>query len=98
MPDPAEDIPADAPTGQGDRRFDLRAFGRGVPGTARIRAVVELADEMDGTLDGEEVTMAMVADIHPAAALGAVAFDDVEFPKSEVRILGPKMRHDVDRP
>jgi hypothetical protein len=40
----------------------------------------------------------MVADIHPAAAVGAVALDDVEFPKSEVRILGPEMRHDVDRP
>src|SRR3954454_4812440 len=98
MPDPAEDIPADAPTGQGDRRFKLRASGRGALGTARIGAVVELADEMDGPLEGEEVTMAMVADIHPAATVGAIALDDVKFPESEVRILGPEMRHDVDRP
>jgi len=60
--------------------------------------MVELADEMDGTVEGEEVAMAMVADIHPVATVGAVAIDDVKLPKSEVGLLGPKVRHDVDLP
>src|SRR4051794_24445442 len=98
MPDPAEGIPADAPAGQGDRRFQLWAFGRGVPGTARVGAVVELADEMDGAVEGEEVTMAMVADIHPAATVETVAVDDVKLPEGEVGILRPDVRHGVDRP
>src|SRR5512135_1609855 len=39
MPDPAEDVPADAPTGPGDGRFDLRTLGLGVPWTTRVRAI-----------------------------------------------------------
>src|SRR3954454_5384857 len=98
MPDPAEGIPADAPAGQGDRRFQLWAFGRGVPGTARIGAMVELADELDGAVEGEEVTMAMVADIHPAATGGAVALQDLKLPEGEVGILRPGVGHEVDLP
>jgi hypothetical protein len=37
----------------------------------------------------------MVADIHPAATVGAVAIKDVEFPEGEVGILGPEMRHEI---
>jgi hypothetical protein len=40
----------------------------------------------------------MVADIHPAAAVGAVAIEDVKLPKGEVGLLGPEVRHDVDLP
>jgi hypothetical protein len=42
--------------------------------------------------------MAMVADVHPVATVGAVTIDDVKLPKSEVGILRPDMRHDVDLP
>ncbi len=98
MPDPAEDVPADAPTGQGDRRFDHGTLGLGMPGTAWIGAMVELADEMDRTIEGEEVAMAVVADVHFVTTVRAVAIDDVKFPEGEVGILRPEMRHDVDRP
>jgi hypothetical protein len=93
MADPAEDVPADAPAGQGDGRLDLGAHGRGVARAAWVGAVVELADEMDGTVQGEEMAMAMVADIHQVAAAGAVAVEDVKLPFGEVRILGPVVRH-----
>jgi hypothetical protein len=58
--------------------------------------MIELADEMDGTIEGEEVPMAMVADIHPAAAVGAVTVEDVELPEGEVGLLRPEMRQGVD--
>src|SRR4051794_41951604 len=93
MADPAEDVPADAPAGQCDGRLDLGAHGRGVARAARVGAVVELADEMDGTVQGEEMAMAMVADIHQVAAAGAVAVEDVKLPIGEGRILGPGGRH-----
>ena len=51
---------------------------------------------MDGAVEGEEVTMAMIADIHQVPADGAVPVDDVEFQESEIGILGPVMRHGVD--
>src|SRR3954464_12800544 len=98
MPDPAEDVPADAPTGQGDHRLDLGALGRAVPRAARVGTVVELGDEMDGAVEGEEVAMAVVADVHFVTTVRAVATDDVKFPESEVGILRPVMRHDVDLP
>jgi hypothetical protein len=58
--------------------------------------MVELADQVDGTVEGEEVTMAVVADIHPMAAVGAVTIEDVQLPEGEVGIRGPDMRHGAD--
>src|SRR5512135_1096474 len=98
MPDPTEDVPGDPPTGQGDRRFNLWALCPGVSGTARVGAVVELADEMDGTVEGVEVAVAMIADIHRASAGGAVAIDDVLHPEGEVGILRPEVRHEASPP
>src|SRR5438046_158434 len=96
MADPAEDVPADAPAGQGDGRLDLGALGPGVPRAARVGAVVELANEVDGAIAGEEVAMAMVADIHRVAADGAFPVEDVKFPGGEVGRLRPMMRHGDD--
>ena len=93
MADPAEDVPADRPMGQGDRDFEFGALGLGVPGAARVGAVVELADQFDGPVEGMEAAVAMVADVHHPPAGGAVAVEDVEFPEGEVRILGPGVRH-----
>src|SRR5947209_1806501 len=98
MPDPTEDVPTDSPTGQGDHRFELGALGLAVPGTARVGTVVELGDEMGGAIEGEGVAMAVVADVHLVTTVRAVAIDDVRFPESEVGILRPEMRHDVDLP
>jgi hypothetical protein len=96
MPDPTEDIPADAPTGQGDGRFDLGTLGLGVSWTAWVGTAIELADQMNGTVESEEVTMAMVADIHRVATMGAVTIDDVKLPESEVGLLRPDMGHGAD--
>src|SRR5690349_8965160 len=98
MPDPTEDVPADSPAGQGDHRFELGALGLVMSGAARVGTVVELGDEMDGAIEGEEVAMAVVADVHFMTTVRAVAIDDVKFPESEVGILRPEMRHDVDLP
>ncbi len=51
---------------------------------------------MDGAVEGEEVAMAMVADIHQVAAVGAVAVEDIQFPVGEFGLLGPVVRHGVD--
>jgi len=63
---------------------------------ARVRAVVELGDEMDGAVESEDVTMTMIADVHQVPADGADAVEDVEFQECEIGILGPVMRHGVD--
>jgi hypothetical protein len=96
MPDPTKDVPGDAPTGQSDGRFDLGALGLGMPQRARVGTVIELGDEMDGAVEREEVTMAMIADVHQVPADGAVAVEDIELQEGEIRILGPVMGHDVD--
>src|SRR4029077_5649829 len=85
-----------APSGQGDGRFDLGALGLEMSRAARVGAVVELGDEMDGAVESEEVTMSMIADGHQVPADGAVAVDDIEFQESEIRVLGPVMWHGVD--
>jgi len=58
--------------------------------------MVELADEMDGSVKGVEAAMAMIADIHHVPAEGAVTVEDVKLPESEVGILWPEVRHGVD--
>jgi hypothetical protein len=93
MADPTEDIPADRPLGQGDGDFEFRALGPGVTGAAGVGAVVELADQLDRTVQGVDATVSVVTDIHPASTDGAVAVEDVEFPESEVGIRGPGVRH-----
>jgi hypothetical protein len=55
--------------------------------------VVELADQFDRTLKGMEVAVAVIADIHHASAEWAVTIEDIEFPRSEIGILGPGVRH-----
>ena len=51
---------------------------------------------MDGAVEGEEVTMSMIADVHQVPADGAVSVDDIEFQESEIGVLGPVMWHGVD--
>jgi hypothetical protein len=38
----------------------------------------------------------MIADVHRAAADGAVPVDDIEFQEREIRVFGPVMWHGVD--
>ena len=80
MPDPAEDVPADGPRGQRDRRLHLGALGLGVPGAIGIGAVVEFADQFDRAFKGEETAIAMIADVHHATAKGTIPVQHVQFP------------------
>src|SRR5215212_12039416 len=65
MPDPAEDIPADGPLGQGDGDFGLGALGLGVSGAVGVRAVVEPAEQLDWPLEGMKPPIAVVTNVHP---------------------------------
>src|ERR1044072_3545596 len=93
MTDPTEDVPPDGPPGQRARDSQFRALGLGMPRAAGLGAVVELADQLDRTLQGMDAAVPVVADIHPAATGRALPVQDIEFPESEVRILRPRVRH-----
>ncbi len=45
---------------------------------------------------GMEATMPVVTDVHHPPTAGAIAVDDVEFPRGEIRLLGPQVRHPAD--
>ena len=96
MSDPAEDVPADRPLGQSDGDFEFGALGLGVAGTGGIGTVVELADQFHRAVEGMEVAIAVIADVHHAPTDRTVAIEDVEFPQREIRILGPGVRHPAD--
>src|SRR6202171_1182984 len=93
MTDPAVNIPPDRPLGQSDGDFQFRAFGHQVAGAGRIGTVVELADQFHRTFEAMKVPVAIVTDIHPATTDRAIPVQDVEFPRSEIRIRGPSVRH-----
>src|SRR3954471_8414929 len=93
MADPAEDVPADRPVRWGDGDFQLGTAGLGVSGAAGIGAVVELADQLHRAVEGMEVAVAVVADIHPPSTGRTGAVEDVEFPESEIGIRRPVVRH-----
>jgi hypothetical protein len=59
-------------------------------------AVIELADEFDWTFEGEEVAIAMIADMHHAPAKGTIPVQHVKFPENEVGVGWPAMGHRVD--
>jgi hypothetical protein len=93
MADPAEDVPSEDPIGPGDSGLGLGADGPVMAGAARVGAMVELADQMGGAVEAEDVMMAVVADIHGASADGAGPVDDIKLPGGEVRVLGPGIGH-----
>jgi hypothetical protein len=55
--------------------------------------MIELADELEGSLEGVEVAIAMIADVHPAPPDRARAVQDIEFPTGELRLSRPVIRH-----
>jgi 4-hydroxy-3-methylbut-2-en-1-yl diphosphate synthase IspG/GcpE len=55
--------------------------------------VVELADQLDRTIERMDSAVPMVTDIHHAPAERALTVEDIKFPESEIRILGPGIRH-----
>jgi hypothetical protein len=76
-----------------DHGFLLRTLGLGMSGTVAVRAVVELANQLHGPVEGMETSLAMVTDMHPAAARGTIAFEDIKLPGSEFQVLGPGESH-----
>ena len=93
MTDPTEDIPPDCPLRGAHRDFEFRAFRVGMTLTAAIRAVVEFTDEFHRPLQRMKAAVAVVTDVHRATANTTIAVDDVQFPLSKIRILGPTVRH-----
>ncbi len=96
MTDPTEDIPPDRPLGRRDRDLEFGALGLGVAGAGGIGAVVEFADELHRTLEGVNPTVPVVADIHQPSTDRTMAVEDIEFPQSKIRILGPSVGHPAD--
>jgi hypothetical protein len=80
---------------EGDQAFLLGTLGPGRSGTVGVGAVVELADQFPGPVEGIEASLAMVTDMHHATAGGAIAFEDVEIPGGEFQVLGPGESHGV---
>src|SRR6476659_5832617 len=98
MPDPAEDIPAYGPLGQGEGDFGLGALGLGVAGAVGIGAAVEPAEQLDGPLEGMEPPIPVVTDVHHPSADRPLPIRDVELPVGEVGVLGPVVGHGADLP
>jgi hypothetical protein len=96
MPNPAKDVPADRPMRWGDGRFRFGALGLGVPGTTGIGAMVEFADQFHRAVERVDVAIPVVADVHHMPTEGAVAIEDVKFPRREVGIRRPMVRHRAD--
>src|SRR5512135_874365 len=96
MSDPTEDIPPDCHLGQGDGDLELRALGLEVARTGGIRAAIEPAKQLHRSIKSMEATMPVVTDVHHAPTAGAIAVDDVEFPRGEIRLHGPQVRHPAD--
>src|SRR3954449_2321041 len=94
MADPAEDVPAEDPMRQGDGGLKLGADRRVMSGAGRVGAMIELADQMDGSIEVEDTVVAMIADIHGASAGRADAVQDIEFPEGEVGVFRPAVGHD----
>src|SRR5512135_548812 len=95
MSNPAEDVPADRPLRWSDGHFEFGALGLGGSGATGSGAVVELADQFHRAVEGMEVTVAVITDMHQASTDRATAVKDVEFPEREISIGRPLVRHPV---
>src|ERR1700722_17931639 len=93
MADPTEDIPTDRHLAWPNRDFELRALRLGVASAGRIRAVVQLADQLHRSLKCMKATVTMVANVHHPPAPRTITIKDINFPRGEIRILWPRVRH-----
>ena len=93
MPNPAEDVPANRPVRWGNHGFLFGALRLGVAGAVRIRAMVEFADQLHRPFECMNAAVAMVADVHHPPTGRTSTVEQVEFPKSEIGIRRPLVRH-----
>jgi hypothetical protein len=56
--------------------------------------MVELADQVDGSVESEDVMVTMIGDVHRAPADRIGSIQDIEFPESEIGIVGPAVGYD----
>jgi hypothetical protein len=98
MSDPTQNVPADRPFGQRDGDFEFRALGPRLTGAVGIGAVVELANQFHRPLQGMEAAIAVVANVHSPPTDRTIAVQDVEFPLTEIGVLGPVVRHRANLP
>ena len=96
--DPAEDVPADGHLGQRDRDLRLRALGARVAGAGPVGSVFELADQLNGPVQGVDASSAAVADKRLAAVRRTGAVEDVEFLLREACVVGPVTRRRANLP
>ena len=90
---PAEDIPADQPPGQSDLRFGQRAEGAGMGWATGVGTVGEFADDLQGTLEGEEAVEAVVANGQGTLAEGTILLLDGEDLLCEDGVGRPTVTH-----
>src|SRR5271166_4913887 len=67
MSDPAEDVPTDRQFRESNRDFELGALRLGMTRAVGIRTVVELTDQLHRSIQGMEVAIPMIADVHHAS-------------------------------
>src|SRR5271165_4276894 len=79
MSDPAEDVPTDRQFRESNRDFELGALRLGMTRAVGIRTVVELTDQLHRSIQGMEVAIPMIADVHHASTDRTVTVKDVEF-------------------
>src|SRR5271166_1183490 len=93
MSDPAEDVPTDRQFRESNRDFELGALRLGMTRAVGIRTVVELTDQLHRSIQGMEVAIPMIADVHHASTDRTVTVKDVEFQQSEIRVRRPSVSH-----
>ena len=96
MSNPTEDIPSDRFLGEGDGDFDLGTLRLGVARASEVGTMVQLADQLHRSRESMETTATVGADVHPAPTGRTIALEDVEFPKGQIRIDRPSVRHPTD--
>ena len=67
-----------------------------MPGTMGIGTMIELADQFHRALEGVEVAIPVITDVHPAPTDRTVAIEDVELPGREIGIRRPSVGHRAD--
>jgi hypothetical protein len=58
--------------------------------------MVELTDQFRRAVERMNVTIPVIADVHPVPADRAIAIYNIEFPLREIRICRPMVRHRAD--
>ena len=58
--------------------------------------MIELADQFHRALEGVEVAIPVITDVHPAPTDRTVAIEDVELPGREIGIRRPSVGHRAD--